>query len=269
MHDDYRNTRQISLFSRVMSAGRRRFGQLPLGGDFHCCICGQYSRYFLPYRGGAKAQPPLMTELGMTGSDLDHFSCPKCGSHDRERHLEMYFQRMGLFNRIKNAKVLHFAPEYWFSKRIRDQSPARYVMADLFPTNAEIIKMDMLDIPESSDTFDFVIANHVLEHVPDDLKALSEIVRVLKVGGVAILQTPFSPVLTRTFSDPGIVADSSRLHAYGQEDHVRLYGNDIFERFESAGLKSHVVWHKDIISDCDPFIEGVNPNEPFFMFMRE
>lgn len=269
MSGDQGSAKQLSLLSRAIAAGRRKYGQLPLGGACHCCICDQRLPYFLPYRDGKNGQPRLMTELEMTGSDLDNFSCPKCGSHDRERHLEMFFQRLDLFKRINGAAVLHFAPEPWFSKRVLEQKPARYVMADLFPTRAEIVKMDMLDIPEPAGTFDFVIANHVLEHVPDDMKALSEIVRVLKVGGVAILQTPFSRVLTRTFSDPGIVSDSARLHAYGQEDHVRLYGKDIFERFESAGLKSHVKWHKDIISDFDPAIEGVNVGEPFFMFTRE
>ena len=93
--------------------------------------------------------------------------------------------------------------------------------------------------------------------------------RVLKVGGIAVLQTPFSPILSRTFSDPGIVSDVARLHAYGQEDHARLYGKDIFERFESAGLKSHVTWHNEIISDLDPAVEGVNVAEPFLMFTRK
>ena len=106
----------------------------------------------------------------MIGSDLDNFSCPKCGSHDRERHLDMYFERLGLFNQITEAAVLHFAPEPWFSHRVRQQSPSRYVMADLLPTRPEIVKVDMLDIPEEERAFDFVIANHVLEHVPDDMK---------------------------------------------------------------------------------------------------
>ena len=226
MSGDRRIARQLPLLGRAIATVRRSYGRLPLGGDRHCCICGQRLRLFLPYRDGCDGQPPLMNALEMIGSDLDNFSCPKCGSHDRERHLDMYFERLGLFNRITGAAVLHFAPEPWFSRRVRQHKPSRYVMADLLPTRPEIVKVDMLDIPEEERAFDFVIANHVLEHVPDDMKALSEIVRVLKVGGVAVLQTPFSPVLSRTFADPGIVSDVARFHAYGQEDHVRLYGKD-------------------------------------------
>lgn len=269
MNGDRDSAKHLSLLSRTIAAGLREYGRLPLGGNCHCCICDRRSRFFLPYRGGKDGQPPLMSALEMVGSDLDNFACPKCGSHDRERHLEMYFQRLDLFDRITGAAVLHFAPEPWFSRRVQESKPARYVMADLFPTRAEILKIDMLDIPEEDRAFDLVIANHVLEHVPDDMRALSEIVRVMKVGGTAVLQTPFSRVLSKTFSDPGIVSDSARLHAYGQEDHVRLYGKDIFERFESAGLKSHVKWHNDLVSDIDPAVEGVNVGEPFFLFTRE
>ena len=98
--------------------------------------------------------------------------------------------------------------------------------------------MDILDMPLESESFDFVIANHVLEHVSDDLKALTEIRRVLRVGGYAILQTPYSSKLHHTWQDPGIADDAARLQAYGQEDHVRLFGRDIFARITSAGLAS-------------------------------
>lgn len=209
-----------------------------------------------------------MAALSVVGSDLDHFGCPVCGCHDRERHLVLYLKRLGMLDKFRGAQILHFAPERCFSKLIAGLQPERYIKGDLFPAAPGIEKMDMLAIPYESETFDYVIANHVLEHVADDLKALSELRRVLKVGGVAILQTPYSAKLQSTFVDAGVDDHQARLHAYGQEDHVRLYGSDIFMRFESVGFKSRVIRHMDVISDVDPARYGVNVEEPLFLFER-
>jgi len=93
--------------------------------------------------------------------------------------------------------------------------PARYIKCDLYPGTPEVERVDMLAIPYPDETFDLVIANHVLEHVTDDARALEEVRRVLKPGGYAILQTPFSPKLHSTWSDEGIDNDQARLQAYG------------------------------------------------------
>ena len=180
----------------------------------------------------------------------------------------LYLKASGLFERFKGASILHFAPELHISQLIEATGPGQYVRGDLYPTSDSIEKLDMLAIGYPSASFDFVIANHVLEHVDDDLPALSELRRVLKPRGLAILQTPFSNKLARTFSDPGIDNNAARYQAYGQEDHVRLYGRDIFERIESAGFKSHVVSHEQQLSDIDACRFGVNEKEPFFLFER-
>ena len=91
---------------------------------------------------------------------------------------------------------------------------------------------------------------------------------MLKPGGFAILQTPFSSKLHHTWSDSGIDSDEARLQAYGQEDHVRLYGLDIFERFEQAGLKADVKSHREVLPDIDSVRFGVNESEPFFLFYK-
>ena len=87
-------------------------------------------------------------------------------------------------------------------------------------------------------------------------------------GGVAILQTPYSPVLHRTWSDPGIVEPQARCRAYGQEDHVRLYGRDIVDRFASVGLQPSVRSHAEVLPDVDPDAAGVNAAEPLMQFLR-
>jgi SAM-dependent methyltransferase len=113
-----------------------------------------------------------------------------------------------------------------------------------------------------------VIANHVLEHVDDAQQSLAEIYRVLANGGFAILQTPFASTLTRTFEDSGIQSKSARLHAYGQEDHVRMYGRDIDAVFTSRGLISRVNTHQALLPEIDAVRYGVNPAEPFLLFQK-
>jgi len=97
---------------------------------------------------------------------------------------------------------------------------------------------------------------------------LSEIHRVLKPGGMAILQTPYSSRLHRTWQDAGIDTPEARLQAYGQEDHVRLFGRDIFDRIVAAGFRSDVRLHSELLADVDPDIAGVNAAEPFFLFRK-
>jgi SAM-dependent methyltransferase len=209
-----------------------------------------------------------MSVLEVVGSDIDNFFCPSCGAHDRERHLFLYLERLGLMQVFKGAAVLHFAPEKQLAKIIGASGPQHYVKADLFPGDPSIEKIDMLDIPYGAETFDVVLANHVLEHVSDDLKALSELRRVLKRGGTAILQTPFSARLMSTFFDSGINDDLSRRQLYGEENHMRLYGSDIFERFAAAGLKPDIRTHADTLPDVDSQRYGINPKEPLFLFVK-
>jgi len=242
-------------------------GWLP-GGRRRCLLCGNAVWRFMPYRRGARSVQPLSRALEVIGSDVENFACPRCWAHDRERHLLLYLRAVDLLDKMAGNAVLHFAPEKRLQPVIEAARPASYVKADLFPANADVRCVDILAMPFGDQSFDFLIANHVLEHVADDLKALAEIRRVLRVGGYAILQTPYSPRLIRTWQDDGIDSDEARLLAFGQEDHVRLYGRDIFERFASVGLQSLVARHEELLPDLDSARFGVNPLEPFFLFRR-
>jgi SAM-dependent methyltransferase len=253
--------------SAMHKAGKVVARIMPITGR-KCCLCGHNVGRFLPYKGGWAEAPPLMRALRMIGSDLNHFECPWCGGNDRERHLLFYLRSLGLLDKMRDSAVLQFAPELRLTAFIEQAGPARHVQADLYPVKTGIEKFDMLAIPSPDETFDFVIANHVLEHVADDLKALSELRRVLKPGGLAILQTPFSNVLEHTISDPGVCTAEARLQLYGQEDHLRLYGRDIFVRFASAGFSSRVVGHRETLPQIDSDRWGINPDEPLFLFER-
>ncbi|MDG4551370.1 MAG: methyltransferase domain-containing protein [Candidatus Contendobacter sp.] len=234
----------------------------------YCVVCEHHADTFLPYRSGWQGAPPLMRVLDLIGSNLDQFECPWCSAHDRERHLLMYMRASGIFDNIQSMSVLHFAPEQRLSKLIFSQNPARYIKCDLYPTAPDTERIDILAIPFMDKSFDLIIANHILEHVVDDTKALQEVWRTLKVGGRAILQTPYSQKLHHTWSDPGIDTDNACLQAYGQEDHVRLFGRDIFERITSVGLESCVSTHDQLLPQYDPKEYGVNGKEPFFLFKR-
>lgn len=242
-------------------------GWIP-GGRRHCAVCGHKVWRFMPYRTGSRGVPLLMRAVKMVGSDPDHFECPRCGAHDRERHLLMYLRANGMLDGFRGQSILHFAPEKRLSRFIRSAQAARYLPCDLYPQSPDVQRVDMLDMQFESGSFDVVIANHVLEHVDDDARALAEIRRVLKPGGMAILQTPYSRKLHRTWSDPGLDTPQARLQAYGQEDHVRLFGRDIFERVVAAGFESCVRQHADVLGDIDAAMAGVNPAEPLFLFRK-
>lgn len=253
---------------RILNILQVPFAVLPLAGDRRCAMCGHRVGWFLPYEGGSRHLPPLMRAVEMVGSDVDHFNCPWCRSHDRERHLLLYMRRTGLLAGLAGKAVVHFAPERNLSRIIAAQGPAQYVRCDLFPTEPDIRREDLLATSFEPASVDVVIANHVLEHVSDDRRAVAEIARILRPGGLAILQTPYSPLLETTWEDPGLSSPEARLQAYGQADHVRLFGRDIFARITSQGLVSRVQTHGEVMGDVAASQAGVNVREPLFLFQK-
>ncbi len=248
---------------------QKLMARIPRGAARECVLCERRVGRFLPYHGGWQAVPAAMRALDVIGSDLDHYQCPACGCNDRERHLLFYLRAAGLLEKLRQKSLLQFAPEPRLTAVIARAGLARHVRGDLFPSGPGVEKIDMLAIGYPDESFDFVMANHVLEHVDDDLRALAELRRVLKPGGRAILQTPFSQVREQTVCDPSVTTAEARLEQYGQVDHVRLYGRDIFARFVSAGFVSRVVSHDMALSNVDPVRFGVNRHEPFFLFERD
>ena len=120
-------------------------------------------------------------------------------------------------------------------------------------------KMDITQIDYPDNTFDCILCNHVLEHVPNDLKAMQEIERVLKPGGWAILQVPIAFDLDDTLEDPSITEEEDRYRVFGQRDHVRLYGSDYKHRLEQAGLKVKLV-ESSKLNERERHL-GLNPEE--------
>ena len=133
-------------------------------------------------------------------------------------------------------KVLHFAPEQAFYKLFRNQKNLDYTTTDLFSPLADV-KADICDLPFEDNQYDVILCNHVLEHIPDDTKAMQELYRVLKPGGMAILQIPQDLSRATTFADNTITDQKERAKIFGQYDHVRIYGRDYFNKLRSIGFK--------------------------------
>jgi len=132
--------------------------------------------------------------------------------------------------------LLHFAPEQEFYKRFKKQKNIEYVTTDLLSPLADV-KADICNLPFEDNTYDIIFCNHVLEHIPDDTKAMQELYRVLKPNGMGIFQIPQDLSRATTFSDDAIIDQKERAKIFGQYDHVRVYGRDYFDKLRSIGFK--------------------------------
>ncbi|MFZ0490324.1 MAG: class I SAM-dependent methyltransferase [Salegentibacter sp.] len=160
---------------------------------------------------------------------------PSTLSLERHRLLWLYLKNeTGFFT--KKLKVLHFAPEQAFYKRFRNLTNLDYTTTDLNSPLADV-KADICDLPFEDNSFDFILCNHVLEHIPDDTKAMQELFRILRPGGTAILQIPQELDRAKTFEDNSITDPKEREAIFGQYDHVRVYGRDYFDKLRSIGFE--------------------------------
>jgi len=137
--------------------------------------------------------------------------------------------------------VLHFAAEKCIKDRLKNLSNIEYITSDISPQIKADIIMDITNIPCNSNSIDVIICNHVLEHVLDDIRAMEELYRVLKLGGWALLDVPFDKKRKKTFEDPLITSWEERERVFGQGDHVRIYGLDYKKRLENTGFVVEVI----------------------------
>lgn len=192
------------------------------GNNFTDPIDGKSFSMFLPYG---------------YGNQRNNVLSPSTLSLERHRLLWLYLQNETDFFTSKNKlKVLHFAPEQAFYKRFRKQKNLEYTTTDLLSPLADV-KADICNLPFQDNTYDIILCNHVLEHIPDDKKAMQELYRVLKPGGMGIFQIPQDLSREVTFSDDTITDQKERAKIFGQYDHVRVYGRDYFEKLRSIGFK--------------------------------
>ena len=221
-----------SLFKRILnlvprpllirlSYVARPFLAFSLKGDrYEDPIDGKTFRKFLPYG---------------YGSPRENVLSPSTLSLERHRLLWLFLKKETDFFSAP-AKVLHFAPEQAFYKLFRNLKNLDYTTTDLFSPLADV-KADICDLPFDDNTYDVILCNHVLEHISDDTKAMQELYRVLKPGGMAVLQIPQEMSRATTFADDTITDPKERAAIFGQYDHVRVYGRDYFDKLRSIGFK--------------------------------
>ena len=177
-------------------------------------------REFLPY-GYGNQRPNVLS--------------PSTLSLERHRLLWLYLKNETDFFTLEK-KVLHFAPEQCFLKRFRKLKNLDYTTTDLLSPIADI-KADICDLPFEDNSYDVILCNHVLEHIPDDTKAMQELYRVMKPGGYGIFQIPQDLERAETFEDNTITDKAERAKIFGQYDHVRIYGRDYFDKLRRIGFK--------------------------------
>ncbi|MDZ4752737.1 MAG: methyltransferase domain-containing protein [Verrucomicrobiota bacterium] len=207
-----------------------------------CPVCGKKNATFneLPMKCFSKFND-IQVDFNVFSSEtmnLENYSCSHCGCSDRDRLMSLYLNE--IIPAIKEAKikVLEIAPSPPLSKYLKLWPQIILRTADLSMANVD----DRIDITDmslyDSNIFDIIICSHVLEHINDDRKAMSEIYRVLKNHGHALLMVPIDLSIQNTYEDDTIISEDMRWRHFGQNDHVRRYAKyDYVERLENVGFE--------------------------------
>lgn len=227
---------------------------LYFGLKYQCPFCKGHFRKLLPWG----KDLPFLSDI--IGAGRRNVMCPRCYSTDRER-LIFFFLKLetGIFK--KKGTLLHVSPEKNLYEIFIKNSEIEYTTVGL--GQKRIMKqMDITGMDFQDEIFDYIICNHVLEHIVEDQKAISELFRVLKPGGWSILQVPLSKKLKVTYEDDSIVSPDEREQAFGQKDHVRIYAiEDYLKRLESVGFQCRLIDFAQKYGDKYVKKYALNPEE--------
>lgn len=216
-----------------------------LGFRYFCPVCKSRTRHFDTYG----RQNRLNAQ------------CPVCRMLERHRMVWLFLQNQTDLFAGKPKKMLHIAPEKEFMRKFQKQKNLEYITGDLNrPDVTEKIDIENINHPDNS--FDVILCSHVLEHVPDDIKAMREFRRVLKPDGWAMLLVPVT--VEKTIEDPAITDPKEREKLFGQWDHLRQYGPDVLERFKTAGLKVKEYHPQDFLTPKQ-VLKSCIKDEPVFL----
>lgn len=228
------------LFERTQALTMR-------GTAVTCPCCNQSFSRFLP--AGVARRP--------------NARCPNCGSLERHRMVWLYLQRQTHFLSA-NLRVLDIAPEEFMQRKLHALTNLDYLSIDLVSPLA-MKKMDVTQLELPDQSFDVAFCNHVFEHIPNDRQAMREVRRVLKPGGWAILQTPVDLTRATTDEDPSITDPQELLRRFGQTDHIRVYGRDLFDRLRETGWNIETPSLASWLSAEEIRRYALNPNEPLII----
>lgn len=207
--------------------------------DKLCNVCGNRIGRYMP----AGERSELFSDHYVIGGGYrEHAVCPVCGALDRDRwqHYVIEYETDILKSR---CRVLHIAPEAACYRFIRENPYCDYYTGDI-EIGSAMHQIDLTDIQFCNNFFDYVIANHVFEHISDEQKMFEEIRRVLKPEGAVICSFPICMDMD-TLEKKEELSAEERLRYYGQKDHVRLYGRDFKEHIEQFGFDIKVISPRD------------------------
>lgn len=222
----------MSFLARARAVARRRLPQrllrslrpihakvsarLHAGNNVYCPVCNRSFSRFIQYK------------------DRPNAMCPGCRTLERHRKLSLFLDTTSLYT--DPCRLLHIAPERHIQNMLQANPNIEYISGDLEdPTAMQRVNVMRMGFP--SESFDVILCSHVLEHVEDDQLAMRELFRVLRPGGWAILDTPVDMNLLETLEDETIRTPEARAIAFGQSDHVRLYGRNYPEILRSHGFE--------------------------------
>lgn len=235
LQSSYRNF----LFLKRRAQTRRVYASLR-GEGFICNVCSRQYKEFVPDYPTRENREALHNYQVIAGYG-DHIFCPYCLSTARERLVIAELSEI----QETGMKILHLSPEknvYHFLKQ-----KGRVTTADILPgfyrtIDGLIEKQDATHFTYPDNHFDLLVANHILEHISDDIKALNEMFRVLKTGARAVLQVPYSELIEATLEEPTINNATKQSALFGQKDHVRIYSlTDYVMRVRTAGFNVEVI----------------------------
>lgn len=205
------------------------------GGSYYCVACDSKVKFFNKIGDAARQEINSIenTAGGFQTLNMDAYYCPICGANDRDRLLLSYL----LQSNYSNKAILEIAPSDAIRNKLLHQQ-CDYRCCDLYMPKVDDV-CDITDMKCYVDaTFDVVICSHVLEHIHADDRAASEIARILKPNGKALILVPIPLGLENNFYDPDVTDPAERIKYYGQNDHVRMYSKSgLVKLIANAGLR--------------------------------
>ena len=217
------------------------YGIFYLGRKHECSVCARKLKSFVKIESG-------------------DMICPFCGSLARNRRLWLLLNK----NNSITDNVLHFSPSRNLYRKLISNKDINYFSTDFTEAFLADYKFDITDIDQNSEKFDTIICYHILEHIVDDLKAMSELYRVLKPNGIIYLQTPFKE--GEIYEDYSIITPEERTKHFGQFDHVRIYSiNGLRNRLQKIGFNVEI---KTFINDETDYYHGLTSGETIFLLKK-
>ena len=244
-----------------------------IGDQYECPLCKTKLAHFLPlpayYFRELQDNRYIHSVFEAETFNLENYMCPVCSSSDRDRlyclYIDRFFQSA---DTDKKYNLLEIAPMAELRKYLRSIPQVNYRCADLNMADVDD-KVDLTDMKlYKNGQFDIFICSHVLEHIPDDRKAMRELFRILSKDGWGILMVPINLNLTEDYENEAITDENERWKHFGQNDHVRLYSkNGFVSKLEDAGFRVEQMGVEDFGQETFEKC-GINPRSVLYVVKK-